>query len=75
MDPKHLAAQVLASEAITAQFTEQLYASAKDALEKGETDRAAELLRQILSTDRAHEEARNLLRKLKGREDDLKDKK
>ena len=75
MDAKHLAAQVLVSEAITAQFTQQLYDSAQDALEKGETDRAAELLRQILYADRAHEEARNLLRKLKGHEADLEDEK
>ena len=63
--PEHVAARVLSSEAETAQRTGSSYESAKAALEQGDTNEAAELLRQILYTDRANAEVRTLLHRLK----------
>ena len=64
LSPNHAAAQVLASEATIAQRAQHLYEAAQDAIAKGETTQATNLLRQVLFVDGMHEDAKSLLREL-----------
>lgn len=63
--PGHVGAKVLSAEAAIAARTEELFTLAHEALDRGERETAADLLRQILIEDRTHREARELLRQLK----------
>jgi len=63
--PGHAGAKVLSAEAAIAARTEELFSLAHEALDRGEQETAADLLRQILVEDRTHREARGLLRQLK----------
>ncbi len=63
--PGHVGAKVLSAEAAIAARTEELFSLAREALDRGEQEAAADLLRQILIADRTHREARELLRQLK----------